>query len=329
MLQVQVLPGSPFKSPSLIITTPVKFCDIIETNQMDHEGASMKRALVRSGLVLLLLSAAFAPVRAIGTPSIALYFDRALTQRHAVCPDSPPGTVLDTLFVAVGGFTTPIEGIEYEILFPPEIIWIGDVELGNGLKIGNPINGLSMAFFAPQDASSPVVIQELIVIWICEGCTITNIPIAFAAHPMTGSLRAVTSDLVFEDVVGYSSWVCATCIACNHGAITTTSRAVSAIHASEQCVLDCPAGDGGVILPGGLPGQHHSPDFDEDGVVSIVDYAEFGVSYLMSFDPDKDFYCSGNIDLIDFVLFTRHWQHSVGTPVEPSTWGNIKARYLD
>jgi hypothetical protein len=237
--------------------------------------------------------------------------------------------VLDTLFVAVSGFTTPVEGIEYEILFPPEIMYIGEVGPENGLTIGDPVSGLSTAFFMPQDASSPVIIQELIVLWMCDGCTTINIPIEFAAHPLTGSLRAVTSDLVFEDVVGYSSWVCATCVGCNRGGITTTSRAVLANHASEQCVLDCPAGDGGVILPGGLPGQRHSPDLNDDGVVSIVDFALFAVNYLFSFDPDTDFYCSGNVDLIDFVLFTRHWQHTGSIPVEPSTWGNIKARYLD
>jgi len=226
-------------------------------------------------------------------------------------------------------FTTPIEGIEYTILLPPEVLWLGDVELGNGLKFGNPVSGTSMAFFAPQDASGPVVIQELIVLWMCDGCTTPNIPITIAAHPMTGSLRAVTSDLVFEDVVGLTSLVCPTCVGCNPGETTAAPRVVSDNQVSEQCVLDCPASDGGVIIPGDPPGQHHTPDLDSDGIVSIVDYAEFALIYTTFFDPDADFYCSGNIDLIDFVLFTRHWQHSGTTPVVPSTWGRVKARYLD
>jgi hypothetical protein len=40
----------------------------------------MNSALVKSGLVLFLFSAAFTPLAARGTPSIALYFDRALTR---------------------------------------------------------------------------------------------------------------------------------------------------------------------------------------------------------------------------------------------------------
>ena len=85
----------------------------------------------------------------------------------------------------------------------------------------------------------------------------------------------------------------------------------------------------GVILPGTEPGQHHSPDLDGDRVVSIVDLSLFAVDYLISFDPDMDFYCSGDVNLIDFVLFTRHWEHSASIPVVPSTWGNVKSRYLD
>ncbi|UCG50603.1 MAG: hypothetical protein JSW58_10370 [Candidatus Latescibacterota bacterium] len=289
----------------------------------------MKRALVRSSLVLLLFSTAFIPVCAIGQPSIALYFDQALTQQHADCPDAPPGTVLDTLYLAAFGFSTPIEGIEYKIQFPPEIMWIGFSSPERGLKIGDPINGLSMALFTPQDASSPVIIEELIILWLCEGCVTTNILIEFAAHPMTGSLRAVTSDLVFQDVIGYTSVVCGGCVGCAPEGITTASRATTAGYALEQCILDCPAGDGGVILPGELPGQHHTPDLDGDGFVSIVDFSLFAVEYLMSFDPDKDYYCSDNVDLIDFVLFTRHWLHSGSIPVEPSTWGSIKAWFLD
>jgi hypothetical protein len=260
-----------------------------------------------------------------------LYFDRALTQRVADCPDSPPGSVLDTLYLAVSGFTTTIEGVEYQISFPPQMPYIGDVELDNGLWIGHPDPGRMLAFFSPLDASSPVIIQEFVVLWLCEGCTTTDIVINIAPHPMTGSLRAVTSALEFEDVIGLASIVCPEYICKDYedGENAATARAMPAIPASEQCVLDCPAGDGGVILPGTLPGQHHSPDLDGDGLVSIVDFAEFALVYMGPFDPDKDFYCSGNADLIDFVLFTRHWQHSNSTPVVPSTWGNIKARYLD
>jgi hypothetical protein len=98
---------------------------------------------------------------------------------------------------------------------------------------------------------------------------------------------------------------------------------------SEQCVLDCPAGDGGVIIPGDPPDQHHTVDLDDDGAVSIVDFSLFIIAYDIEFDPNMDYYCSGNLDLIDFVLFTRHYLHTGSVPVESSTWGEIKAMFLE
>ena len=295
----------------------------------------MKRSIVRPGFVLLLLFAAFGPVQA-DTPTIGIYFDKALTQLYADCPDLPPGSVLDTLYLALSGFSTPVEGIEYKIDFPPEVMWLGDmvsdhgdIPRDRGLLIGDSFHGASMALLAPQDASNPVIILEILVLWMCQGCATTDITIEFAPHPDTGSLRAVTSELIFEDVVGLTSSICATCLGCSPEQTASTSRAAPVESASDQCVLNCPAGDGGVILPGDPPGQQHTPDFDSDGLVSIVDFAEFAAVYVNVFDSDMDFYCSGNIDLIDFVLFTRHWLHTGSIPVEPSTWGRIKAQFSE
>ena len=290
----------------------------------------MKRVLVESSLVLLLVSAAFSHVHATETPSIGLYFDKALTQRHHdMCPSAPPGSVLDTLYVAIEGFSMPVEGIEYSIPFPPEIVWIGSIGSEIGIEIGDPISGVSIAFFTPLVASGRVVVQELLIIWMCEECMTTNILIEFAAHPATGSLRAVTSELAFQDVVGLSSVVCGTLPGDDPVGTADTSPAVPADYSAQQCVLDCPAGDGGVILPGDPPGEHHTPDLDNDGVVAIVDLSLFIIPYVDAFDPDMDYYCSGNIDLRDFVLFTRHWLHTGPVPVESTTWGGIKALFLD
>ena len=289
----------------------------------------MKRTLVKSGFILMLLSASSAPVCAAQIPSVALYFDRALTQLYADCPNAPPGSVLDTLYLAASGFDTPIEGIEYKIDFPQQIVWLGVVDTDNYLWIGDPASGVAIAFLSPLEASSPVIIQKIAVIWMCDGCPVTDIPITIAAHPLSGSLRAVTSDLAFVDAVGFVSIVCPTCTRSTPARTAVKARALRANGAAEQCVLECPAGDGGVILPGEPPGQVHTPDLDDDGVVSLTDFAEFAIVFAQMgpFDPDSDFYCSGNVDLIDFVLFARHWQHHENSPVESSTWGEIKARY--
>ena len=289
----------------------------------------MKRVLVKSGIaLLLLLFASLVPLTAAGTPCVAVYFDRALTRQYADCPIAPPGSVLDTLYVAVFGFSTPVEGIEFSIDFPQEVMYVADLEFSGGLRIGNTVEGVSVALFTPLEASNPVLLYEVLILWMCNGCTSVSFPIVPLPHPATGHLRAVTSDLVFEDVVGLTSLVCPFCTDDGPQPVAATARGVQRGSVSQMCILDCPAGDGGVIIPGEPPGEHHSPDLDGDGLVSIVDYSYFAmVYYLAPFDPDKDFYCSGNIDLKDFVLFTRHWQHSEITPVESTTWGNIKARY--
>ena len=289
----------------------------------------MTRVLVQSGLVLLLVFAAFAPIQATAPAVVSVYFDRALTKHYADCPDAPPGTVLDTVFVAVDGLSAPLEGIEYRILFPPEVVWLAEIGSERGLRLGTSDNGISIAFFTPVEGPGPVIVQELLILWLCDGCETTNIPITVEAHPSTSALRGVTSDLVFEDFIGYTSYVCGTCLGCSPERASAGFTAVTAGNTSAQCVLDCPLGDGGVILPGELPGEHHTPDLDGDGMVSIMDFAAFGTTYPVAFDPAMDFYCSGSLDLIDFVLFTRHWLHTGTIPVESRTWGHSKAQFAE
>lgn len=289
----------------------------------------MIRTLVVSGLALLI--APTTPVSVFATGNISLYFDRELTQEWAECPGAPPGSVLDTLYMAIGGFSSPVEGIECSVVFPPEVLWIIDITSDRGLAIGSTYNGISMAFFEPIDASVPTVIQEIVIQWLCDGCIPDNsVPIEIAAHPATGSLRAVTSDLTFEDVVGQAAWVCYPYVGDSQPPISTTLGKVRAASPlSEQCVLVCPAGDGGTVLPGDPPGVHHDVDLDGNRMVDLVDFSLFIPAYRGEFNADMDYYCSGNLDLIDFVLFTRHYLHTGTVPAETSTWGEIKARFLD
>jgi hypothetical protein len=287
----------------------------------------MNRILFRSSFVLFLFSAVF-PIRANGDPYIELYFDRALTQTLADCPD--PGWMADTLYVAIGGFQAPVEGIEYQIIFPPQIGVISFIESDKGLTMYDSHSySFSMAFFTPQEASGPVLIQEIEVLWLCNGCSTHDGLVTLTHHLVSGSLRAVTSDLVFVDVQGLTSIVCPSYLGSDRPGAAAVSRPAAA-PASEQCVLDCPAGDGGVIIPGELPEQHHSPDLDGDSVVSFSDFSLFAVGYPPNaYDSNSDFLCSGSVDLVDFVLFTRHWGHSGAVPASPSTWGGIKALYSD
>jgi hypothetical protein len=85
---------------------------------------------------------------------------------------------------------------------------------------------------------------------------------------------------------------------------------VSAGTTNAQCLLNCPAGDGGTIGPGM---GNHSPDTNGDGSVDLIDFARFAAIYPsppMTYDPCLDFNCDGQIDLIDFTVFAVHWTHS-------------------
>lgn len=80
------------------------------------------------------------------------------------------------------------------------------------------------------------------------------------------------------------------------------------------CVLNCPAGDGGVIGPGS---GNKSPDINFSGVVDLVDFSQFAVVFPsppQPYDPCLDYNCDGLIDLIDFSLFAAHWTHSGPVP---------------
>jgi len=69
-------------------------------------------------------------------------------------------------------------------------------------------------------------------------------------------------------------------------------------------MLECPAGDGGLVSD--FPGTR-TVDFSGDGAVSLVDFAEFGASYLGVLDPCADFNCDGIMSLPDFAIFAAHW----------------------
>jgi hypothetical protein len=290
----------------------------------------MSKFLIVTGLTAALLIAFLIPAGSAAAATVGVYFDRELTQQSTECPNAPAGSVLDTIYVAISGLAEPIEGIEFKVDFPPEIIWLGDVYPGNALMIGQTPYGVSMAFLDPPYSPERLEILKILVLWNCESCYTPDIPISVVAHPATESLRAVTSDLMFEDVVGQTSIVCGWCCSgetpgMDSGMPRTTAMALT--HA--ECVLDCPAGDGGVIIPGDPPGVHHSVDLNDDDIVDLVDFAMFAEVYTSIYDASVDYYCTGNIDLIDFVLFTRHWLHTASVPVRESTWGAVKMRYAD
>ena len=77
---------------------------------------------------------------------------------------------------------------------------------------------------------------------------------------------------------------------------------------SAQCIIDCPQGPGGVSDTG-VPQTHRTPDMTFDGIVGIADFTLFAFAYCVpaNYDPCADFNCDGLVDLIDLMLFSRHF----------------------
>jgi len=76
----------------------------------------------------------------------------------------------------------------------------------------------------------------------------------------------------------------------------------------NQCVLNCPAGDGGVVGPGD---GNKSPDLNQDALVSLPDLAIFAAAFPPGpYDWCVDFNCDGVINIVDVGLFATHWLHT-------------------
>jgi hypothetical protein len=83
-----------------------------------------------------------------------------------------------------------------------------------------------------------------------------------------------------------------------------------AVTSYGQCILHCPAGDGG-ISPGS---GKKSVDMSGDGVVGLVDLSLFALAFPPNpYDYCADFDCDGVIGIIDLSIFGIHWGHQ-GTP---------------
>jgi hypothetical protein len=157
------------------------------------------------GVVLLAVIVTTSPLKA-ESPSIRIYFDEAFTVVHKNCPDDPPGTVLDSLYVVAEDFNVWFNAIEYMIVYPPEIIFDSDVT--GGLDIGTSATGLATAWPLPFWEQKPNLINKVMFVWNCQGSQDEGIPIHVVPHPETGFVRAVEWwDHYFVYGVGLTGWI--------------------------------------------------------------------------------------------------------------------------
>jgi len=132
----------------------------------------MKKVLVVVFAVVIGFSAVSASAQ---TPYLQIYFDELYTQTTADCPAAPVGTVLGTAYVVGHNWNMYMNAVDYKIIYPPEVSWIGDNVASGALVLGTSPEGIAVAWTLPVPAFGPVFIQEISFLWMCDGCQVSNI----------------------------------------------------------------------------------------------------------------------------------------------------------
>ncbi len=164
-------------------------------------------------LVALVLVTSSFTILSAQTPFVAVYFETVNWSESATCPDAPPGTVAQELFIAALNFNATINAIEFQVNYPPELQFLGDTYPHVGVPFGNTATGLQYGFTFPPDGNSAIIVAVATVIWQCRNCQggVRNVPITVGPNPLTGLLRALV--LGDPDVeipgVGLTALICA------------------------------------------------------------------------------------------------------------------------
>lgn len=171
----------------------------------------MKKVLAVFTAVALLSVAVSAFAQA-PTPNVTVYFDDQYNNTQANCPSDPLGTVFGNLYVVANNFNQFINAIEYKIIYPPELAFLGDNPT-SPLVIGNSPAGISIAWALPQNGFGPVLCQTPAILWLCQNCASTDIPVVVVPNPLNidGKVQGTSWPNNNKiDAVGMTSLICAT-----------------------------------------------------------------------------------------------------------------------
>lgn len=146
-------------------------------------------------------------------PNIMVFFDEDLTLGAANCPNAPLGTVPATLYVVANNFDAWITAVEFQIVYPPQLFFVGD-QLDTDIVLGNTAAGITIGWSVPKNCYGGTVLAKANVIWFCNDCVGNqNAPIDVRAHPQQGlqfAQAVLWPDLTKFDIVGMRSLICAT-----------------------------------------------------------------------------------------------------------------------
>jgi len=159
---------------------------------------------------LVLMAMASAPVLA-QTPIVQVYFDDQFTAASD-CPPGPIGTVVDTLYVYAQNFNMFMSAIDFSVSYPPQVSWLADTPMNNGLMVGNTPGGAAIAWSLPQNGFAPVQVCRVLVTWQCDAC-IGNEDAEIVVGPYFNQTEVRATrwpDNVLFTAIGMRSLICAT-----------------------------------------------------------------------------------------------------------------------
>ena len=170
----------------------------------------MKKYLLIFATVFAIVSLSSLAVQA-QVPYVQVFWDAGFSQAHANCPGAPIGSVLDTVHVAAINFNCRIQAAEFMVNLPTQLLLLGDIYY-TPLHIGSSTTGVALSFDVPVDGiGKPALLMSMNVLWNCDNCLITDIPVTVVPHPISGLVSIVTwPDLQQITGVGMTSLICPT-----------------------------------------------------------------------------------------------------------------------
>jgi hypothetical protein len=170
----------------------------------------MRKVLViLAALVLLTLGATW--VNAQPIPNVQVYFTSEWDAYGKTAIEECPGFVIGTLYVVASNFNMWMSAVEYQVEYPPEVTWLADNT--GGIDIGSSPAGIATSWPLPQNAFVPCSVNDVTVLYNCEGCPREDIPILVVPNPgaISGNVQAVRwPDGALIPAIGMLSYICPT-----------------------------------------------------------------------------------------------------------------------
>ena len=170
----------------------------------------MSKRVLATGFALMLIMLSFG-ITSAQTPFVAVYFDNTWQTEATVFPGGCAGIgVLDTLYIALTNANTFVSGVEFAVNYPPELMFLGDLWT-QPVTVGNTQSGISMGWATPQNGFGTVFICGVLVMWQCDTCPSTDIPMPVLVNPSTAFLGFTDfPNFAQFPAAGLTSLICAT-----------------------------------------------------------------------------------------------------------------------